>query len=112
MIHAYLTDGRTILIGDNEPIEAKSNLLCAEIETVYNRFASELLAIEPERRRFVRVNFRNPWWPIRGSAASMTPNPSNPRRNPKCSPRANPNHTATTTGRLRSTARSTGRSGT
>lgn len=64
MIHAYLTDGRTILIGDNEPIEAKSNLLCAEIETVYNRFASELLAIEPERRRFVRVNFRNPWWPI------------------------------------------------
>ncbi len=61
MIHALLTDGRTILIGDNERIEVKTDL-----ETVYNHFASELLRMQPRQgsQWSVRVGFRNPWWPI------------------------------------------------
>ncbi len=64
MIHALLTDGRTILIGENEPVQTQPDPLRADSEPLYNRFAWELFTITGRRQLVVRIDFRGPWWPI------------------------------------------------
>jgi hypothetical protein len=67
MIHATLTDGRTVLFGDDERVQAvawnpescfeQPMHLCGDP-------AAKLPDLRADLRRFVRVNHRGRWWPI------------------------------------------------
>ena len=81
MIHVLLTNGQTALFEASDRIETAHvdpRTAAMQPVSIYNGWASDLPGLPVHRGRYVRANFRGPWWHF--TAARYVPDPTPTRK--------------------------------